>query len=375
MIVLKNILAKRLSIMSFLCIILPATSAFGANIAMPWLFLLLGEKNVVEITSTINSPTTWNSSNIYVIENSDIGVEDTLTIAPGTIVKFRPDAFLIVGTNGKIIADGTASRPIVFTSYKDDAYGGDTNGDGTSTTPAAGDWYNINLNGEQDSVFNYCRFYYGGGGGYLNTLELWDARSTVTNCIFAHNTGGQVGSFYDGALDASNARTGTIITGNRFYDNVIPISIGGTFSIDNSNSFKSQDSTQTNIYNGIFYNSSADITLDINWQETEVAFVIHNNDLWITTGHKLSLGNDVVLKFMDEFSTLLLADGESALVNHGGPGVYFTSYKDDSKKGDTNGDGNVTTPGFGDWNGIWDDTAPIGNPDYFTWPNIHYDSH
>jgi len=346
-----------------------------ANDAMPGIqLLLLSGKNIIEVTSDIKTNTTWKNSNIYLIRAYDFYVQATLTIEPGTIVKFHPadGPYMVLGSGGKILANGTTALPIIFTSYKDDAHGGDTNMDGSSMTPAAGDWMNIATNGEQGSEFSNCQFYYGVGGLYLNTLQLYNSRATVINCIFAHNRGGKSGDFYYGALDASEALAGTVIEGNRFYDNIQPLSVGWKFSVDNSNSFQSEDGTVKNTYNGIYYNSSDNISGNLSWGETEVAFVIDDNDLWVNSGFKLTLANNVVLKFTNG-SYLLLDDGASALVNYNGAGVYFTSYKDDTKKGDTNGDGPATSPAAGDWGGIYDNSLSIPSPYFFTWPNILYD--
>ena len=82
--------------------------------------------------------------------------------------------------------------------------------------------------------------------------------------------------------------------------------------------------------------------------------------------------NNVVLKFTTG-SFLILDDGVSALVNYNGAGVYFTSYKDDTKKGDTNGDGAATSPAVGGWGGIYDNSLSIPSPYFFNWSNILYD--
>jgi hypothetical protein len=329
------------------------------------------DTNIIEITKNIETTTTWQNGYVYLIRKWDFYVEATLTIEAGTVIKFHPSdgPFMSMSDDAAVIADGTESRPIVFTSYRDDAHGGDTNKDGNATSPAAEDWGSISTNATQGSVFNYCEFYYGGGDNSLTTLELYDSRATVTNCTFAHNKGGPSGDFYDGALDASDARSGTIITGNLFYDNVIPLSIGDEYDIDDSNTFSYQ--SQSNTYNAIFYNTTDNITKNLIWAETEVAFVIDDNQL-IIDGVVLTLGNNVVIKFTNG-SNLSLWDDTSNLGNYNGTGVYFTSFRDDNLKGDTNGDGSATSPADNDWDGIYNNNIAVSA--YMTWSNILYDSH
>ncbi|MBT4332601.1 MAG: carboxypeptidase regulatory-like domain-containing protein, partial [Candidatus Cloacimonetes bacterium] len=157
---------------------------------------------VVSIENNIVGNTTWTNNNIYLIDG-EILIQAVLTIEAGTLIKFKESArFGVLGNSGgKIIADGTNLMPIVFTSWHDDAHGGDTNGNGGVSTPEKGDWYNVGITGvDNQSSFNYCEIYY--GGGYQNRYVMHldsDTNANVMNCVFAHNESNE------GALDASLA--------------------------------------------------------------------------------------------------------------------------------------------------------------------------
>lgn len=86
--------------------------------------------NVI-VDANITSDVTWTADKVYELAGR-IAVEDgaTLTIMPGTIIKGQagsgPNATaLLIGRGGKLMAEGTADRPIIFTSVADEIKSGE----------------------------------------------------------------------------------------------------------------------------------------------------------------------------------------------------------------------------------------------------------
>jgi hypothetical protein len=87
----------------------------------------------------------------------------TLTLEPGLVVK--PVVSLPVTVSGSLHAIGTPEQPIVFTSFRDDAYAFDTNGDGGVTAPAASDFGGIQfVPGATTSVLRHVLLRFSGFG-------------------------------------------------------------------------------------------------------------------------------------------------------------------------------------------------------------------
>ena len=126
---------------------------------------------------------TPNEINTYVLYDADLTVPvyTFLTIDPGVIVKFASNAGIVV--DGALTANGTTAEKIVFTSLKDDSYGGDTNNDGSNSIPLNGDWRGITFNDsffESSSRVNNVRIRYAGSNG-SGALYFYQANVLAEN--------------------------------------------------------------------------------------------------------------------------------------------------------------------------------------------------
>lgn len=85
-----------------------------------------GDNGNFVVTANITSNTTWTADKVYEL-GGRIAVEDgaTLTIEPGTVIKGQVGegasaTALLIARGGKLMAEGTAAKPIIFTSVADE---------------------------------------------------------------------------------------------------------------------------------------------------------------------------------------------------------------------------------------------------------------
>jgi hypothetical protein len=91
---------------------------------------IVDSESMVIVSSNITSNTTWTNDKTYVLTSRITVVSGvTLTIEPGTVVKGEVGSganatALIVARGGKLMAEGTATEPIIFTSIADEIESG-----------------------------------------------------------------------------------------------------------------------------------------------------------------------------------------------------------------------------------------------------------
>jgi len=199
----------------------------------------------VHLTGSIATQTLTNDR-IYILDQKVV-VEDgvTLTIEAGTIIKGSTGAgslasALIIARGGKIIAEGTAAAPIIFTSINDNIAVGETTGSNLSVADKglwggvvilgkakgsfvgdvtefqiegipAGDTYGLyggNDDADNSGVFNYVSIRHGGSeigeGNELNGLTLGCVgnNTEISNIEIVGNDDGV--EFFGGTVNVSN---------------------------------------------------------------------------------------------------------------------------------------------------------------------------
>ena len=338
-----------------------------------------------------------------------------MTIEPGVVIKFvgANEPSLII--SGAIKADGTVSEKIVFTSFEDDEYGGDMNGDGicnpsdassTAVCPVAGTWKQIWIKPTSiGSSFANTLIRYGGrwfsGTTYKTAvavenasvvfdavtveyskkhgLLLQNSSSNISNSVFKNNNtdSGAAGLYIAGGsptinsntfennrygLYASGAEQATI-SSNTFNGNSV-------YAVESENNIASYSSNggSNNGLNAIVLSGDLGLAGTTTIKINQFPYVV-KSEFRVMSGAVLTFEPQTVTKGHADFNNLTgkltVRNGAKIFFDGSSAGdLIFTSLYDDSVGGDA--DNATNTPAAGDWYGIFVDNGGILDMKGFT---------
>lgn len=345
------------------------------------------------------------SSNVVLSEeNSPYLVNNTLqvfqpgsalTIEPGVVIKFYNDAGLRI--NSSVDARGTADNPIVFTGFQDDEYGGDLNGDATSTSPSSGSWYGVRVNsGSNSAIFDYAIFryggkYYSGTGAPMANFYVKDTPVIISHSISEYSKvyglqsvnsdiqmRDNIFRFNNKENDPAGINAGVYVSGgtpqivsNTFSQNKRGLYLSSSPGIVSDNIFSSNASEavysagllpsfsnnqgSNNAVNGLII--AGIITPANSFSTTKLIanpwpYVITASSYSypkVSASSTLSVEKGVVIKSQGQ----LQIEGRLVLEGENSADIVLTSVYDDSVGGDTTNNATSTLPAPGQWPGIY----------------------
>jgi invasion protein IalB len=171
----------------------------------------------VDESGTLLANTTWGPqlASAYIIDPGlDVPAGVTLTIDPGTVVKAQgqqgPDCengdnYCSISVEGSLVAVGTTSEPITFTSINDNSIGGTTG----SGTPAEGDWSGFESARAGSLDLEFAVIKYAGAPGLDNgELDVFSVESVSTGSVTLMNdslsSSASVNLYGSGAVDVTD---------------------------------------------------------------------------------------------------------------------------------------------------------------------------
>ena len=290
---------------------------------------------------TLAHDETWSTDNLSgIVLNCSVNVPAgiKLEIDAGVFVKFEGSEGIEV-SGGTLQANGTAAEPVVFTSIRDDSAGGDTNGDGSASSPSPGNWWGINVGG--------------GGSVDLHHASLRWATTAVDGpsdevAGFSIIDSSVSGSSSTG-IDLSGSTAAPVVTGNTVSGSGGPAMQLHSQHLDAS---KLGGNSGSGNHGGMQLAGTFDGsgTLDDAGLPPQPG-TNNGYDLTIAAGTTVTLPAGTVWKG-NEFGRSLYVHGTLQANGTAAEPVVFTSIRDDSAGGDTNGDGSASSPSPGNWWGI-----------------------
>lgn len=369
----------------------------------------------VAATTTISTNTTWAlAGSPYRLffdgqRRPTVAAGAVLTIAPSVKIIPQGGGATAMEIQGALNAVGTAAAPIIFTSINDS----DNN---ASTTPQKGEWLNIAFSQGSQANLDYVEFRYGGGqdlfvplhemvnitGATINinnskfenskhtALRLSDSSGIVQNSVFRDNncgisvdsingvantsyagcygihTTGQILSaapqiinnqFIRNQLIGIEVRSGTApsIDNNIFTDNGYPIKIESSYPII-TNSQLSNSTTSSSILGGIAISGYTHFSYNFALKNnSQLPYILETSgpalSPYVDVGAILTIEPGTVLKSNNKNPIIFVYGSLIASTTPDNP-IVFTSFKDDTRGGDTNGDASASSAQDNDWANI-----------------------
>ncbi len=275
-----------------------------------------------------------------------------LSIDPGVVIKLG-GARIETEIGSQLIAEGTASNPIVFTSVFDDRYGAagsfDTTNDGSTTTATAGNWGGLFFGPLSTGSVDHALITFGGGtttveGGFgtFDAVEIHQAKVRIADSVLENNAAGGDSTDRAGRSSATSAvifvrGAQPVIVNNTIQNNDLAGANANTAAISiNVNSLNSQlvtdwgdsigainlqvvsltndgplvrgNKLDNNPINGMLVRGGI-ITTDVVFDDTDIVQVVE--DL-ITTSNQFSLTGTVRLQSSSTESLVVKLLGATA---------------------------------------------------------------
>jgi len=261
---------------------------------------------------------TWEEGIVYSI-GGDIHVKSgaTLTILPGTVIKFASNKGLYV-EDGTLIAEGTAEKPITFTALAE--------------TPAKGAWLGLvfSANTLNNTSLKYCNIEYAGGNSEYGAIHMDGCKININNCKITNSKYNGIDMHYSDAEFVSFAN-------NEIKDvdaHALYLSPKAISTIGSGNIFTCNAGYGIKVSSGKFYSGAK------TWSKQTVPYIVEG-EVSINDGATVTIQAGNTIKFDVSGSMVIGYESNGTLVAEGTATepIIFTS--------------SATSPVAGAWTGLY----------------------